>query len=371
MRHLQSRCILCRWSGSASLARSYASSLLRRDVAKDPAEAAREQALRGQIVAKYPRVNLPQYSSFTYGKYASTGATQSSTQGAQAAGRQSAQETIAQMFGRGGPVPPNGGAPPPPNEGASIDWLMLFAGTALVYVSSQVLFERFTTPTSGDNVIVPLWALPKEEQAIYLVYLMSFHDTVKSQLEQEYRNFRRSQPMVSFFEWLHHKYPMFGSGRRHSRAEVLDLVSHTLTAGGSYQLATLGRLASNAIANTNGDVLTNIDEFVDYVTRAGGGRSRGGPPLSNPYAAAPSSTGTPFPHGFPLHHPSSPHAQTVAPAASFPHSFAAPPPFHPNLSHGVQEVTLVDVLSSVQGKASEDSFGQRSSTSESSLPRAG
>lgn len=218
---------------------------------------------------------------------------------------------------------------------------MLLTGTALVFVTSRLLADRLNGPKASENMQVPLWCATFEMQAKYLLLLVGTDKGQREALQQEFERVRAGYPMLNFFDWLEVRYPALGNGFRYSRQQAVEVVKNMLSQGTQLQLATAGRATSYALSKggSAADGAARIDEYVDQVNSAMGGARL--PPAVNPYAAyiAPSQQVAQYPpqaypvppSGFNMAH--SPYASATAPHV-----------------HGGQDVTLTDVLSSVQGR---------------------
>lgn len=293
---------------------------------------AREDALRQEIVAKY-KIHLPRITEFTYAKFASSAASSNS-----AGGPQSAAQDAFKRFFSSSSAPSSGsdnsqngqqkqqkqGQPGAP-EG--IDWLMLLTGSALVVATSQLLMDRMSGPTSGDGLVVPLWELNYADQARYLLFLVSADKFTRDQLQQEFERTRAAgYPLLSFFDWIEQRYPAYGAGRKYPKSVGVDMLSTTLQSASSFQLAAVGRLATDSIGSHSGaDPQGKVDDFLDKLDRIVGGSAaakRAAPPAAagyggyGGYMTPPAGYAVPQQGGYP--------GGYVPP--SYPSGFGLPPP---------------------------------------------
>lgn len=330
--------------------RCFHASALFRSATDTEAERVREAGLRAQITAKYPNLKLAPVPEFHYAQYhGSANAASSSAQQDTSGGSGSRQQSPQQ-----------------------IDWLMLLTGTALVYISSDMLAERLKGPAASDTLGLPIWCLPYDQQARYLLFTVSADKFVRNQLQQEFSSVRAHYPLLSFFDWLDQRYPGYGCGRRYPRQTAVDLVTSVLQRGTNFQLAAFGRVCGDAIATPGGgDPQGRVDLFLEKVEKIGvmpllantalpaGGLFGLQPPLAPPgypATAAPtySSTASPVTSSGPVMAYVPPTVGYSRPTdmSVFPSNPAnGYPPLTHSTQHGGQDVTLADVLSSVQGSA--------------------
>ncbi|CUG88872.1 Hypothetical protein, putative [Bodo saltans] len=262
----------------------------------DTAEIDRERQLRQKIQEQYKNIKLPEMTSFSYGNFA--GNAQGSSSSSQGSGTSSNQSTN------------------PPG----VDWIMMLSGIALCLVGSRLLAERLSGPTNDANLIVPLWCVPYQHQAKYLLYLVATDKFAREQLEREFKDVRVSYPTLNFLDWLESRYPSYCVGKFTNRQVAVDAVAHLLSTGGQMQLAGLGRLLRSTI-DSAGDPQVRLDTFVAETDKISGGAPRAWAPP--PYA--PQQQWTPPP----------------------------PQPYSGGGGFGAQTVTMDDVLGTVQGQRSK------------------
>lgn len=293
----------------------------------DKAELDREKQLRQKIQEQYRRMNLPEMTNIVYGKFASVGTSGTNQHGDTPTS--SAFNNWSQPSGQAAQGP------------ASVDWMMLLTGVALVLVATRLLAERFSAPTSDGKLVVPLWCVPFHQQAKYLLYLVATDKFVREQLEREFKEIKRAYPTVGFVDWLESRYPMYGCGKFVSRQSAVETISHLLASGGQMQLASLGRLVRDAVNQSGGDPQGKLDTFVAEAEKIAGVPSRTWPqgPLSSQW-------GQPT---IPLPYTSQSSGQYHPQAMPYNNSLPHPMTSGAHHASGAQNVTMDDVLSSVQG----------------------
>ncbi|RNF17623.1 uncharacterized protein Tco025E_04855 [Trypanosoma conorhini] len=212
---------------------------------EDPAERERERELRARIVARYRGVSLPELSNIRYGHFAEQeGATQSTAS--------QAYNAVSQSY----PFGQNNS-----NGARGVDWLMLFTGLALFYVSSKMLFQRFSG-FSVDAAIVPLWAASPETQAKYLIYSIQFDARAREQIQKAYHSVRQSYPFTDFFQWLRVQYPEYGQGIAFSYESAVNSLVAIFSSGDPRALMQLGRGVQKAIKKQNTNSAQRLDDFL-------------------------------------------------------------------------------------------------------------
>jgi hypothetical protein len=341
-------------------------------LSSDPAEIAREQNLRSQIREKYKGMRLPEMTNFEYGKFASKGILQDAASKA----NQASAEKFKQFVGGNTGGNNNSGSSSDSNNtgGASggttsnsqnetpaqaqpVDWLMMLSGTALVIVSTRLLSDRLGGPKNDENYIVPIWCVSFDQQAKYLLFLVSVDKFVKDQLQQEFERVRVSYPFLNFFDWLESRYPAYGAGRKYSKQMAVEMVSQLLAQGGRMQLAALGRATSYAISRAGGvDPSGKVDEYLDQLESTSGFKAK--PPMYGGQTPSPFFGGQVAPAPF--------YSSYTPPQAAYqptnvqydpamtggfqrPHS-SQMTSAQSAYAHGAQDISLNDVLSSVQGR---------------------
>ncbi|KAH9597665.1 hypothetical protein LSM04_006614 [Trypanosoma melophagium] len=214
-------------------------------IPEDPLEREREKELREKVLQGYRGMKLPEMTDFRYGHFASgEGAITSATSQAYYAANSGFSLGGAGSVGRQG-----------------VDWLMLFTGLALVYMTSKVMFQRFSVGNM-DDVSVPLWTASLDVQAKYLLFSIQFDVKAREEIRKSYHNVRQANPFTDFFHWLRFQHPEFGQGTVYSYDDAVKTLTTILSSGNSQTLMILARGVQNALRKKDGNPSQRIDEFL-------------------------------------------------------------------------------------------------------------
>ncbi|ORC89432.1 uncharacterized protein TM35_000122070 [Trypanosoma theileri] len=214
-------------------------------IPEDPLEREREKELREKVLQRYRGMKIPEMVNFRYGHFASEeGATASAA-------------SQAYYAANGGL--PIGGAGSTGRQG--VDWLMLFTGCALVYVTSKFMLRRFSGGDM-DDVSIPLWTASLDVQAKYLLFSIQFDVTAREEIRKSYHNVRQANPFTDFFQWLRFRHPEFGQGIVYSYDDAVETLTTILSSGNSQTLMILARGVQNALRKKDGNPAQRIDEFL-------------------------------------------------------------------------------------------------------------
>ncbi|RNF04832.1 hypothetical protein TraAM80_04963 [Trypanosoma rangeli] len=212
---------------------------------EDPAEGEKERELRAKIVARYRGMSLRELTNIRYGHFAEQeGATRSTASQAYSAVNQ------------GYPFWQNAS-----NSGQGVDWLMLFTGLALLYVSFKMLFHRLSG-VSLDAASVPLWAASPETQANSLLFSIQFDAGTREQIQKAYQGVRHAYPFTDFFEWVRIHYPEYGQGIVFGYEAAVNSLVGILCNGDSRTLMKLASGVQKAIKKQNTNPAQRLDDFL-------------------------------------------------------------------------------------------------------------
>ncbi|KEG12081.1 hypothetical protein DQ04_02021070 [Trypanosoma grayi] len=239
-------------------------------IAEDPLEREREKELRQRVIQRYRGVNLPELTDFRYGHFAAQ-------EGATTSAASQAYATVNNGF-------PMGGAGSSGRQG--VDWLMLFTGFALVYVSSKFMLQRFSFGDI-DNINMPLWSASLETQAKYLLFSIQYDVRTREQIRQAYHNVRQTNPFTDFFQWLRVQHPEYGHGVLYNYENAVGTLVSILSSGSSDSLMTLARSVQNALRKQGGSPAQRIDDFVTDLGALAGMRRVQGNTFSTGYVNSP------------------------------------------------------------------------------------
>lgn len=286
----------------------------------DLVEREREKELRQLVLQKYRGMQIPEMTDIQYGHF--------STGGIQAAAAQQAMSSqgYGSMFssaGGGSTSTAAGGSCSTGNCGAGgsgggagasgatggmpngmpmkprTDWLMLFTGLALMWVSAKIIYSQMTRGV--DDLDFPLWTASLEVQAKHLLFCVQFDDQTRSQLKRDFQVVRQSNPFADFFQWVHSRQPQYLSGRVNSLDMAIGAVIQSLSNTNSRELMSFATALRQSLTRKGGDPQTRLDDFVNNLSPAnsmlatmGGLSGRGGassaPPASVPSYNPPSES---------------------------------------------------------------------------------
>lgn len=256
---------------------------------QDPVETEREKELRQRVLAQYRGMQVPEMTNFQYGHFATGGIRATATQQAYA---DAGFQNFSQAMGGG-------------MRTVKVDWLMLFTGVALVYVTGKLMFQQFTMGMS--DVQLPLWTASLELQAKYILFTVQFDSHTRDYLQKEFQAVREANPFADFFEWLRVQRPEYGNGRRSTFENSMTAVMVQLRSNDRSTLFPFYGAVRQAMMRRGGDAQDRIDTFLDNVQQGGGWRG-GGPwgmrqngPISRRDGSPPGSGafGTLSPGGYP------------------------------------------------------------------------
>eukprot|EP00760_Papus_ankaliazontas_P000336 PhM_4_TR10055/c6_g1_i1/m.42499 len=115
---------------------------------------------------------------------------------------------------------------------------------------TYLIWQWYTGTQDPAKFTMPFWGIPKDQAARWLIIQLCHEQSLGDRLKTEYDGLKRSNPLLTFAQFMDGYHPDMLSGRTVSAPEVVSMLAQVIAVASDFQLTKFYGAAASAMVSS-------------------------------------------------------------------------------------------------------------------------